>query len=161
MTTCGRNRISSLIYLSLIIPFIFGCAGLQTDYDPPVVNLTSFKALPGDGAVPRFEIGLEIINPNRNALRLQGAAYTVSVEGHKILTGVSNQLPVVEGYGRGQVLLEGTVSLFNSIAFFADLARSGTQNNLNYQFDAKLDPGTLHPVIRISKKGTFSLAPVD
>jgi LEA14-like dessication related protein len=148
--------------LSLIVSaslLLGGCAGLQTDYETPSVNVSSFKALPGDGMVPRFEIGLHIVNPNRTPLELEGVAYTVSIEDHKILTGVSNDLPVIAAYGDGEVMLQGNVSLFNSIAFFTSLARNKNPDALSYSLDAKLDVGTLRPVIRINETGTFSLAP--
>ena len=148
----------------LLLTFLFctvatGCAGLQSGYETPDVTISSFKALPGQGAAPKFEIGLHIVNPNRTELALKGVAYTVSIEGHKILTGVANDLPVIEAYGEGDVTLTGTVSLFNSIAFFADLARSTAPEDLTYSFDAKLDPGTLHPIIRVNRSGTFSFGP--
>jgi LEA14-like dessication related protein len=136
-----------------------GCAGIQNDYETPSVSVSSFRALPGKGVVPEFEIGLHIVNPNRKALELKGVAYTVSLEGHKVLTGVSNDLPVIEAYGQGDVLLQGRVDLFSSISFFTDLARKGGPRDLSYRLDAKLDVGTLYPVIRISEKGSLNLNP--
>ena len=59
--------------------------------------------------MPRFEIGLHIINPNRQPLTLTGVAYTISIEGYRIMTGVSNTLPVIEAYGEGEVRLEAEV----------------------------------------------------
>ncbi|MDD9305030.1 MAG: LEA type 2 family protein [Desulfobacter sp.] len=150
-----RNLVLTLcLFLTL---FAAGCAGLGSGYESPTVNISSFKALPGQGAAPNFEIGLHITNPNRSALELKGVAYTVSVEGHKLLTGISNDLPTIEAYGQGEILLNGTVSLFNSIAFFADLATQKTnQKDLSYSLDAKLDTGAFHPIIRVNKKGTLS-----
>ena len=148
------------IHTLLILLFGFyltGCAALQTDYETPTISITSFKAIPGEAIVPRFEIGLHIVNPNRSVLDLKGIAYTVTIEGHKLLTGVSNQLPKIEAYGEGDVLLEASVDFFNSIGFFADLAKNPRQEAFEYSLDAKLDVGTLHPVIRVSKKGKLSL----
>jgi hypothetical protein len=53
--------------------------------------------------------------------------------------------------------LEGSVDFFNSIAFFADLAKNQKRQTFEYRLDAKLDVGTLHPVIRVSKKGNLFL----
>ncbi len=138
-----------------------GCAGIGTGYETPEVTVSSFKTLPGQGAAPRFEIGLHILNPNRVDLELEGVAYTVSIEGYKILTGVSNDLPVIEAYGEGEILLTATVSLFNSIAFFADLAGKDNPDELSYSFEAKLDVGSFRPIIRVSKSGTLSLGPTQ
>lgn len=136
-----------------------GCAGLGSDYETPSVSVSSFEALPGEGIVPRFQIGLHIVNPNRKALELKGVAYTISIEGHKILTGVANDLPTIEAYGEGDVTLYGAVDLFSSISFFADLAGKKGKKPLSYRLDAKLDVGTLHPVIRVSRKGTLDMTP--
>jgi len=146
-----------LILILIFGFFLTGCAGLQTDYETPSVSISSFKSIPGEGMVPRFEIGLHIVNPNRSALELKGISYTVNLEGHKLLTGVSNKLPRIEAYGEADVLLNASVDLFSSLGFFADLANNKNRETFEYSLDAKLDVGTLHPVIRVSKKGNLSL----
>ena len=151
---------SRFIHITLILLFGFsltGCAALQNGYETPTVSITSFKAIPGEGVVPKFEIGLHIVNPNRSAIDLVGISYTVSLEGHKLLTGVSNKLPKIEAYGEGDILLEASIDFFSSIGFFADLAKNHGQESLEYRLDAKLDVGTLRPVIRVSRKGKLSL----
>ncbi len=146
-----------LIFIFFLGVYLTGCAGLQTDYETPTVSVTSFKAIPGGRMVPRFEIGLHIVNPNRSALDLKGIAYTINLEGHNLLTGVSNKLPRIEGYGEGDILLAASVDFFNSIGFFADLVKNKNRETFAYSLDAKLDVGTLHPIIRVSKKGNLSL----
>jgi LEA14-like dessication related protein len=145
-----------LMFIFFLGVYLTGCAGLQTDYETPTVSVTSFKAIPGEKMVPRFEIGLHIVNPNRSALDLKGIAYTVTLEGHDLLTGVSNKLPRIEAYGEGDILLEASMDFFNSIGFFADLAKN-KRETFAYSLDAKLDVGTLHPILRVSKKGDISL----
>ena len=151
------NRFIHIILISIFGFFLAGCAALQTDYETPTVSITSFKAIPGEGVLPQFEIGLHIINPNRSALDLKGISYTVKIEGHSLLTGVSNKLPKIDPYGEGDILLEASVDFFNSIGFFADLVKNQKREDLAYSLDAKLDVGALHPIIRVSKKGKLSL----
>ena len=146
-----------LIFILILGFSLVGCAGLQTDYESPIVSVTSFNAIPGEGMVPRFKIGLHIVNPNRSALDLKGIAYTINLEGHNLLTGVSNKLPRLEAYGEGDILLTASVDFFNSIGFFADLAKNKNRKTFSYSLDAKLDVGILHPIIRVSKKGDISL----
>ncbi|RLB88298.1 MAG: hypothetical protein DRH26_13865 [Deltaproteobacteria bacterium] len=146
-----------LILIFFLGIYLTGCAGLQTDYETPTVSITSFKSIPGEGMVPRFEIGLHIVNPNRTALDLKGISYTVNLEGHNLLTGVSNKLPLIEAYGEGDILLAASVDFFSSMGFFADLAKNQNRESFAYSLDAKLDVGTLHPIIRVSKKGDISL----
>lgn len=151
--------LSRIFMVFLAFCLSFGCAALQTDYDAPAVSITSFKAIPGQGLVPQFEIGLHIVNPNRTPLELKGIAYTITLEGHDILTGASNKLPRIDPYGEGDVVVHASVDFFNSIGFFTNLARNQKQEAFSYSLNAKLDVGTLHPVIRISKKGKISLFP--
>ena len=147
-----------LTLLILVIVFsIIGCATRQNGYETPVVTITSFDAIPTQGVLPQFEIGLHIVNPNRSPLILQGVSYTISLEGHNILTGVSNKLPEIEPYGEGDVILTASVDLFNSISFFSDLIHNQERKALTYAFKAKLDAGALYPLIRVEKKGTLSL----
>ena len=143
----------------IVLLLLSGCAGLQSGFEPPAVSVTSFKAVPGQGAAPRFEIGLHIVNPNRQPLNLKGIAYTISVEDHRILTGASNTLPVIEAYGEGDVTIEAAMDLFSGIQFLADLTQKKKQTPLTYSLEAKLDTGTLFPIVRVEKKGQFKLGP--
>ena len=149
---------TSIILFSLIIILVTGCKTLQSDYETPSFIITDFRALPSEGIAPRFEIGLHIINPNRTALELRGISYTVKLEGHKILTGVSNKLPVVEAYGENDVKLVATTGLFSSISLLADLMRE-QRNTLKYVLDVKMDIVGLRSNIHSRKEGDISLAP--
>jgi len=142
-----------------IVALLGGCASLQTDFKEPTVSVTSFRALPSEGMAPRFEIGLHVTNPNRMAIELEGLSYTVNIEGHQILTGVENELPVIEGYGEGNVTLTATADLFNSISLISDLMRQ-PRDTFTYEFVARLDLGGIYSDIPVEKKGQVSLAPV-
>lgn len=146
------------VVLILLALFVFsGCASLQSGYEKPVVSISNFEAVPTEGIMPKFKIKLHIVNPNRTPLSLQGVSYTIALEGHKIMTGVSNQLPEIEAYGEGDVTLIASVDLFSSIGFITDLIRNQGRENISYSFNAKLDAGTFHPLIRVKKEGKLSL----
>jgi hypothetical protein len=151
------NKISLLIYIFIIL-LAAGCATLQTDYEEPSVVITDFRSIPSGGIAPRFEIGLHIVNPNRTALHLKGISYTVKLEGHKVLTGVSNKLPVIDAYGEGDVKLAATADLFGSISLQTDMIQN-KRNAFRYVLDVKMDTGGLLPDIRVRKEGNISLAP--
>jgi LEA14-like dessication related protein len=149
------------VWVLILIPWIVlisGCASLQADFKEPNVSVTSFRALPSEGIAPRFEIGLHVTNPNRSTLELAGLSYTVSLEGHQILTGVANELPVIAAYGEGDVTLLATADLYNSISLFADLLRQ-PRESFAYELIAELDLGGIYPNINVAKKGQISLAP--
>lgn len=141
----------------LMIMMVAGCATLHPDYETPIVNVSSIQALPAEGIAPRFEIGLHIINPNRSALKLHGIAYSLKLEGYKILTGVANDLPVVEGYGEGDVTLIASASVLSSIRFFTDLMKA-SRDAIAYDLEAKLDLGGLQPNIYVVESGEIDLS---
>ncbi len=134
------------------------CAGMSPGFETPTVNVSSFRTVPSESGMPKFEIGLHVINPNSEALNLKGVAYTVSVEGRELIKGVGNDLPVIEGYGEGEFTVTAAASLFEGAMLLRDLI-SGPMDSLSYEFEAKLDVGTFIPSIRVKDKGEFSLQP--
>jgi len=137
--------------------FLVACAGLSPNYEKPQVNVTSFTLAPeSSGIAPRFNIGLQVINPNRTALPLDGMSYSVEVEGNKILSGAEPNLPRIEGYSSADIVIQASPDLLGSARLLNQLL-SGQRNQLNYLFKARLDVGTLMPYINIEEKGSFSL----
>lgn len=142
------------------ITFLFfllsACAMLQPGFETPEVRVTSFRVLPSDSLAPRFEIGLHVINPNRSALKLEGLIYNVELEGHRVLSGVTNDLPVIEGYGEGDVVLQASADLISSLSLLTDLMNR-SRETVTYDLNARLDVGAFLPAIRINKTGEISL----
>lgn len=136
---------------------VSGCAGLDADFETPTVGVSSFRTVPSEGAVPRFEIGLHIVNPNRSALRLEGIVYSVILEGHKILSGVSGDLPVIAGYGEGDILLTATPDLLSAARLMSSLMNQ-PRETFSYELEARLDIGKLRPRIKVREQGQVSLA---
>jgi len=142
----------------LLVAFILvSCLPLLSEFQTPEVSVSSFQVVPGNNVVPTFEIGLHVINPNRVALKLQGLSYNVELEGHRILSGVSNQLPEIGAYGEGDVVLLAKPDLFSTISLFTDLMNQ-PRDKFIFKLDAVLDVGGLIPNIHVSKKGEIALA---
>jgi len=146
-------RILTVLLLTLALT---SCATLDPNYEEPTVTLSSFKALPSEGMVPAFEIGLRIINPNSQALNLEGIVYTVSLEGYELVKGVGKDFPVIEGYSEGDVKLTAAANLLAGIRFVTDLMQE-QRDTFEYEFKAKLDLGGLYPSIRVKEKGDINL----
>jgi LEA14-like dessication related protein len=132
------------------------CATLAPDYEEPTVTLSSFKAIPSEGMVPAFEIGLRIINPNSQALNLDGIVYTVSLQGYELVKGVGKDFPVIEGYSEGEVKLTASANLLAGIRFVGDMMQS-KGGPVEYEFKAKLDLGGLYPSIKVRETGEINL----
>ncbi|GAB4196034.1 MAG: hypothetical protein Tsb002_29070 [Wenzhouxiangellaceae bacterium] len=153
MTT---NRLLTLLLLLLSSLNLSGCAALPPGYEMPVVNVLGLRPVSSSGVVPAFEIDLHIINPNRQALELEGIFYTVEIEGHRILSGVANQLPIVPAYGESDVTLGASVDVLSSITLLTDLMQQPRQQ-YEYYLDAKLDMGGFRRSLRVDKQGLISL----
>ena len=153
------KSVSNLI-LGVGIFLLAGCSALQLAYEAPTVNVNSFRVLPSDGIGPRFEIGLHIINPNANALNIRGITYTIVLEGHRLITGVASDLPIIEGYSEGDILLKASADLVSGINLIADMLKE-PRDTFNYELDAKLDIGGFRPNIHVVKKGELSLPRKD
>ena len=145
-----------LFVLLLVVFTLSGCAPFAPSFETPTVSVTSFQALPGQGVIPMFEIGLHVINPNRMALELEGIIYHVDLEGHRVLSGVANQLPIIEAYGEGDVVLQVQPDLFNTISLFTDLLNQ-PRDQFRFNLTAYLDVGGFMPKIKVEKAGLISL----
>ena len=147
---------TALLIVATALLIVSGCATLSPDFEKPTVTVSAIRMIPTEGIAPRFEIDLHIINPNRTALELVGLAYNLKLEGYKILTGVANDLPTIEGYGDGDVTLTATTDLFSSIRFLTDLMKS-QRSTISYRLEARLDLGKFHPTIHVGEGGEIDL----
>ena len=66
-------------------------------------------------------------------------------------------MPVIEGYGEGDITLNASADLFAGVGLVREMM-SGRKETLSYSFEAKLDPGALRPSIRVKDSGEVSLA---
>jgi LEA14-like dessication related protein len=148
------SRIATAIVIVTIL--LAGCAGMRPGWETPTVTVKAVRAIPSDGVLPEFEIDLHVVNPNREALKLVGVSYTVSLEGHELIQGVGNDLPVIDGYGEGDITLNASADLFAGVGLIRELMTS-QKDTLSYSFEAKLDPGALRPSIRVKDAGEVSL----
>ncbi len=146
-------------FLVVAILSISGCAGMGPGYETPTVTVQSFRSIASrDGnGLPEFEIVLHVVNPNLEPLELAGVSYTISLDGHELIKGVGNKLPVIEGYGEGSFTLNAGVNLMAGIQLFRSLVEK-EKDGIDYRFEAKLDPGAFKRKIRISDRGSISFS---
>jgi len=140
----------------LLTLLVSACATLSPDYEEPTVTLSSFRALPSEGMVPGFEIGLRILNPNAQSLNLEGIVYTISLDGYELVKGVGKDFPVIEGYTEENVKLTASANLLAGMRFVSSMMQSH-DGAFEYEFKAKLDLGGLYPSIRIRETGDINL----
>jgi len=152
--TLSLFKCTSVLLLTL---FLAACATLSPNYEKPQVNVTSFKLAPASaGTGLRFNIGIQVINPNPAALPLVGMSYSVEVEGNRILSGAEPNLPRIEAYSAVDITIQASPDLLGSARLINQLL-TAQRGELNYLFKAKLDVGPLIPFLNIEEKGSFSL----
>lgn len=127
-------------FIVLAFLALAGCATLTPDFETPEVSLVSLRPLPGDNLEQRFELGLNIKNPNRNDLPLVGLSYTVELDGYDLLSGVANNLPAIPAYGEARVDVSATVNLVEGIKLLSAVFAT-PKNELSYRISVKLDTG--------------------
>ena len=149
-------RVWQVPLLVLMMTAMVGCATLTADLDPPKISLESLKALPSEGSVPRFEIKLRVINPNKQTLDIAGVSYSVELLDREVMTGVTNNVQPIEGYGEGIVTLEAGIQLLELLRLMASLGQASNEP-LVYKFTAKVDFHGLMPTQRLEESGELKL----
>ena len=143
------------LWQAIFIFLLSACASTPSDFDDPEVSVISFKPQKSAGLTPNFEIILQITNPNREPLEIEGMSYSISLAGNKVMSGVANDLPTIEPYDKAEVTLNATADLFGSIKLLTGLMENKNKN-IEYEFKAKIDVGIFRPSIRVVKQGTLS-----
>jgi LEA14-like dessication related protein len=151
-----RIYLRAAVLMVLGFALLAGCATLKPELDPPKVSLVSFRSLPSEGGSPRFEITLNVMNPNKQTLDIAGISYTVELLGKELITGVANDIKPIEGYGEGTVTLEAGLQLLEILRLMASLGTAGTEP-LEYRFSAKIDFNGFIPTQRIEETGEIKL----
>lgn len=150
------NTIKRSFVALFAILFLSSCATLAPTVDEPVLTVTSFKVLPITGTNLRFEIGLNVSNPNNFDIVVNGLSYNASIEGYDVFSGVTNKVPTLKAYSSDDIVIEAKAGLFNGVRLATDILQK-RKNNLNYVLEAKMDvAGILFPIY-ITRKGELNL----
>lgn len=140
--------------MACVVLLLAGCATLSPDFEEPSLQINSIRLVNFDGLTPQFEIDLHIVNPNRDALDLEGVSYTLFLAGEKVVSGATRDLPVVPAYGEADFKIDASVSLLDGLQLLSKLMNQ-YQENLTYEFNAKLDLGRFYPTIPIKREGVL------
>ncbi|MFT4518851.1 MAG: hypothetical protein ACI9JM_001236 [Halioglobus sp.] len=147
---------NSFLILFLWLGTAAGCATLSADYDPPKVSMEGIRSLPSAGGAPRFEIKLRVANPNTEPLDIAGVSYTLELLGKELVSGVTNEVPKIEGYSDEVITLEASLQMLEVLRLLASLGTTQT-DALAYRFTAKIDFRGFMPTQRIEETGELTL----
>jgi len=151
------NRSAACLAIFLASPFLLaGCATFTQPIDPPNVTVDSFSSVPSEKGAPRFHIKLLVQNPNEQELDIAGVSYSIALAGHEVVTGVSNDVPIIDGYGEAIVTLDASLRLFQLLRLLANLGQTEA-DELPYRFSAKIDFKGPVPTQRVEEEGVIGL----
>ncbi|MCD8547001.1 MAG: LEA type 2 family protein [Aeromonadaceae bacterium] len=147
---------SRLLLLCCLL--LSACASLNPIQAPKVL-VNSVVLQPQASGLPQLAISLHLSNPNDRDLSLRGASYDLAVEGHALLSGVANQLPVLPAYGEADVTLLAKPDMLGALALAQQLLSAPPKDGLGYQLHLVLDAGALLPNITLNKAGRLGGSP--
>ena len=143
--------------LCTAVLFLSACASMRPEFDPPQVSVDSIESLPGSEGIPKFLIKLRVANPNKQTLDIAGISYSISILDKELISGVSNQVPVIDPYSEGVVELEASLKLFQIVRLITGLAQNQHLETLEYSFAAKIDFNGFIPTQRVKETGEINL----
>jgi len=97
-----------------------------------------------------------VANPNKQTLDIAGISYSVELLGREVISGVTNNVPTIEGYSEEIVTLEASLQLFQLLRLLSGLDRTQA-DALDYRFSAKIDFNGFVPTQRIEETGEITL----
>ena len=137
---------------------VSSCATLKQNIQNPEVSLVSIEPAPASSLLEQnFKVRLKVLNPNSITLPVKGLTYSLSLNGHKLVSGVTSDISSLPAYGEAPLDLIAGINLLSGARFLADLLQSGGQA-LDYRLETRLDIGSLLPDITLVDEGSIALS---
>jgi LEA14-like dessication related protein len=146
------------ILLSVAIIAIVSCAAMAPKLADPDVKLVGLHMLPAQGLQQRMAVDLVIANPNKQDLAINGISYSIGIENISVLSGLTQQIPVLKSYQETPVTLEVSADLLQVLRLVEHFSRHGLGEDVQYNFSAVIDFNALLPSLRVNKKGVLPLS---
>ena len=99
---------------------------------------------------------MRIANPNNQTFDIACISYAVDIQGKELISGVSNDVPVLQPYSEEVVTVEAGLQLFQLLRLLTSLGKDASES-LDYRFAAKIDFNGFVPTQRIEETGSFTL----
>ncbi|MGS2724344.1 LEA type 2 family protein [Porticoccus sp. GXU_MW_L64] len=154
--TLLRKVLSQAVVL-LAVMLLTGCASLTPGFQNPEVNLVAVAPVSSSSLLEqRFKVGLRVLNPNSVPLPVKGLSYSLKLNGYKVVSGATGDIPELPAYGDVRLDLEAGVNLLGGARFLSGILNNPHQQ-LDYQLETRLDVGLLLPAITLVEEGQISL----
>lgn len=151
------SHLLTRIFISVLLILLAGCSVLAPKLEDPDVKLVGLRMLPAQGLQQRIAVDLIIANPNDRDLSIKGISYKIGIENISVLSGLTNQIPVLKSYAETPVTLEVSADLIQVLRLIEYFSRNAIGENVNYNFSAVIDFNAWLPSMRVDKKGMLPL----
>ena len=145
------------IFISIALTLLVGCSVLAPKLDDPDVKLVGLRMLPAQGLQQRIAVDLLIANPNKQDLSIKGISYKIGIENISVLSGLTNQIPVLKSYEETPVTLEVSADLIQVLRLIEYFSHNDIGENVHYNFSAVIDFNAWLPSMHVDKKGMLPL----
>ena len=150
-------RMRSVLVSIFLVVVLSSCALIGPAYEKPQMQLVTIQRLSSSGFDQRFRVGLNIINPNHSALRVSGMSYALTINGEKVLTGVSGKIPKIAAYSEARIDVEASTNMFSGLKLLASLLKT-PQKAIHYELVAKLRMAWWPIPIKVVESGDMNLS---
>lgn len=152
------NKTIKLVCLCFSILLVSACAAMNPTLKHPDVKLAGLRILPAQGILQRqIAVDLTILNPNRQDLSVRSINYNVGIESIKLLSGATDQVPVLKAMQETPVTLEMSADIISIMRLLEHFSNNGVGNKVNYNFSAVIDFSAWLPSMHVDKKGVLPL----
>lgn len=158
-TRCFIPMSKTLGFLCLCMSLLLAsCAALNPALEHPDVKLVGLRLMPSQGILQRqIAVDLSILNPNRQDLNVRGINYSLGVESIKLLSGASDQVPLLKGMQETPVTLVMSADMISVMRLLEHFSSKGMGDKVNYNFSAVIDFSAWLPSMHVDKKGVVPL----
>src|SRR6185436_11169878 len=105
----GVTRAPASVLAALATLALGGCASLA-NRDPLNIDVAGIDPLPSEGLELRLAVKVRIQNPNDAPVEFSGTALSLDLNGHKLASGVSDEIGTVPRYGEAVLTIPVTIS---------------------------------------------------
>ncbi|WP_189421109.1 LEA type 2 family protein [Cellvibrio zantedeschiae] len=152
------SKILRLMSLCVCL-LLASCAAINPTLKDPDVKLVGLRLLPAQGILQRqIAVDLSILNPNRQDLSVRGINYNVGIENINLLSGATDQVPVLRGMQETPVTLVISADIISIVRLLEHFSSNGVGDKVNYNFSAVIDFSAWLPSMHVDKKGVLPLS---
>lgn len=144
-------------YIGWLVVSLTSCALMNPNIEPPKVTLESLQMLPPTGMTQRFNIGLRMANPNDRPLKIDGIAYTLALNGYKLVDGVGNDIPEVAPFSEVSFNVQASTNVFEAVRFVNNFLGAQGAEQLDYRLKADLAVSGLPRRLSVEESGKVPL----